>query len=100
MKNNDYKVANIELADWGRKEIKIAEKEMPGLMSLREEYSEQLKIKVSNPTPIVNIFEETFERKMSSSELVMINNNFNKPTDRRMSWSIMREIIEHNIGEE
>ena len=49
---------------------------------------------------IVNIFEETFERKMSSSELVMINNNFNKPTDRRTSWSIMREIIEHNIGEE
>jgi adenosylhomocysteinase len=38
MQNNDYKVANIELADWGRKEIKIAEKEMPGLMSLREEY--------------------------------------------------------------
>jgi adenosylhomocysteinase len=40
MKNNDYKVDNIELADWGRKEIRIAEKEMPGLMSLREEYSE------------------------------------------------------------
>jgi adenosylhomocysteinase len=38
MQNNDYKVANIELADWGRKEIGIAEKEMPGLMSLREEY--------------------------------------------------------------
>ncbi len=38
MQNNDYKVANIELADWGRKEIRIAEKEMPGLMSLREEY--------------------------------------------------------------
>ena len=40
MQNHDYKVANIELADWGRKEIKIAEKEMPGLMSLREEYGE------------------------------------------------------------
>jgi adenosylhomocysteinase len=40
MQNNDYKVANIELADWGRKEIIIAEKEMPGLMSLREEYGE------------------------------------------------------------
>tara|TARA_R110001606_G_scaffold369094_1_gene525024 strand:+ start:407 stop:601 length:195 start_codon:yes stop_codon:yes gene_type:complete len=48
---------------------------------------------------IVNIFEETFERKMSSAELVMINNNFNKPTDRRMSWSIMREIIEYNLTE-
>ena len=29
---NDYKVADISLADWGRKEISIAEKEMPGLM--------------------------------------------------------------------
>ncbi|THB79202.1 MAG: adenosylhomocysteinase [Desulfobulbaceae bacterium] len=34
----DYKVADISLADWGRKEIEIAETEMPGLMSLREEY--------------------------------------------------------------
>ena len=34
----DYKVADIGLADWGRKEIAIAETEMPGLMALREEY--------------------------------------------------------------
>jgi adenosylhomocysteinase len=34
----DYKVKDIKLADWGRKEIRLAEKEMPGLMSLREEY--------------------------------------------------------------
>jgi adenosylhomocysteinase len=34
----DYKVADINLADWGRKEISIAETEMPGLMALREEY--------------------------------------------------------------
>ena len=33
-----YKVADISLADWGRKEIRLAEAEMPGLMSLREEY--------------------------------------------------------------
>jgi adenosylhomocysteinase len=33
-----YKVADITLADWGRKEIRIAEKEMPGLMALRAEY--------------------------------------------------------------
>jgi len=33
-----YKVKDISLADWGRKEIRIAEAEMPGLMSLREEY--------------------------------------------------------------
>ncbi|MFN5441900.1 MAG: adenosylhomocysteinase, partial [Flavobacteriia bacterium] len=33
-----YKVKDISLADWGRKEIKLAEAEMPGLMALREEY--------------------------------------------------------------
>ena len=32
----DYKVADIGLADWGRKEIAIAETEMPGLMAIRE----------------------------------------------------------------
>jgi len=36
--NPDYKVADISLADWGRKEIAIAESEMPGLMAIREEY--------------------------------------------------------------
>src|SRR5215475_8093379 len=35
----DYKVADISLADFGRKEISIAEKEMPGLMSIREKYA-------------------------------------------------------------
>jgi adenosylhomocysteinase len=35
----DYKVADISLADWGRKEISIAEKEMPGLMTIREKYA-------------------------------------------------------------
>jgi len=34
----DFKVADIDLAGWGRKEIAIAETEMPGLMSLREEF--------------------------------------------------------------
>jgi adenosylhomocysteinase len=37
----DYKVADVSLADWGRKEIAIAETEMPGLMALREEYADQ-----------------------------------------------------------
>ena len=37
----DYKVADIRLAEWGRKEIRIAETEMPGLMALREEYASQ-----------------------------------------------------------
>ncbi|MEO5374624.1 MAG: adenosylhomocysteinase [Alphaproteobacteria bacterium] len=38
MSFSDYKVADITLADWGRKEIAIAETEMPGLMALRAEY--------------------------------------------------------------
>ena len=38
----DFQIADISLAAWGRKEITMAEKEMPGLMSLREEYSKTL----------------------------------------------------------
>ena len=47
MKTNftDYKVADISLAEWGRKEIIIAEKEMPGLMALREEYGKSKPLK-------------------------------------------------------
>ena len=41
----DYKVKDINLADWGRKEIAIAETEMPGLMKLREEFSETKPLK-------------------------------------------------------
>ena len=37
----DYKVADLGLADWGRKEIRIAETEMPGLMAIREEFAAQ-----------------------------------------------------------
>lgn len=37
--NNDYKVADISLAEWGRKEINIAETEMPGLMATRAQYA-------------------------------------------------------------
>ncbi|MCY7386670.1 MAG: adenosylhomocysteinase [Burkholderiales bacterium] len=36
---NDYHVADLKLADWGNKEIKIAETEMPGLMAIREEFA-------------------------------------------------------------
>ena len=36
---SDYKVADISLADWGRREVSIAESEMPGLMALREEFA-------------------------------------------------------------
>ena len=40
-----YKVKDISLANWGRKEIELAEAEMPGLMSLREEYKKEQPLK-------------------------------------------------------
>jgi adenosylhomocysteinase len=40
-----YKVADISLAEFGRKEIEIAEKEMPGLMALREKYGKEKPLK-------------------------------------------------------
>ena len=44
-KQTDFKVRDLSLADWGRKEISIAEKEMPGLMSIREKYAPQKPLK-------------------------------------------------------
>ncbi len=43
----NYKVKDISLADWGRKEIRLAEAEMPGLMALREEYGKEQPLKGS-----------------------------------------------------
>tara|TARA_B110000008_G_C16958406_1_gene559137 strand:+ start:1034 stop:2335 length:1302 start_codon:yes stop_codon:yes gene_type:complete len=45
MSATHYKVKDISLADWGRKEIRLAEAEMPGLMSLREEYGDTKPLK-------------------------------------------------------
>ena len=45
LREGDFKVADISLADWGRKEIEVAEKEMPGLMTLRKEYGETKPLK-------------------------------------------------------
>lgn len=42
---DNYKVKDITLADWGRKEIELAEAEMPGLMALRDEYGESQPLK-------------------------------------------------------
>ena len=43
--HQDFKVADLSLADWGRKEIQIAETEMPGLMALRKEYRDKQPLK-------------------------------------------------------
>ena len=45
---NDFKVADISLAEFGKKEIKIAETEMPGLMAIREEYKDQKPLEGAN----------------------------------------------------
>ena len=42
---NDFKVADITLADFGRREIAIAEKEMPGLMAIRKKFSAEKPLK-------------------------------------------------------
>src|SRR5438034_8040700 len=39
--NNDHHVKDLSLAEWGRKEISVAEQEMPGLMSVRQKYGTQ-----------------------------------------------------------
>ncbi len=43
--NKDYVIADIGLADWGRKELRIAETEMPGLMAIREKYAAEQPLK-------------------------------------------------------
>ena len=55
----DYKVADIGLAEWGRKEISIAETEMPGLMALREKYHEELPLKGARITGCLHMTIQT-----------------------------------------
>ncbi|MEE8483906.1 MAG: adenosylhomocysteinase, partial [Nitrospinota bacterium] len=46
----DYKVKDISLAEWGRKEIDLAQAEMPGLMALRKEYGKSKPLKGARVT--------------------------------------------------
>lgn len=61
MKDNltDYKVRDITLADWGRREIEMAEKEMPGLMALREEYGAKKPLKGARIAGCLHMTTET-----------------------------------------
>ena len=56
---SDCKVADISLAEWGRREITIAETEMPGLMSLREEYSDKQPLEGARITGCLHMTLET-----------------------------------------
>src|SRR6266699_2400613 len=49
-KFSDFKVADLSLADWGRKEIQIAESEMPALMAIRQEYAAKQPLKGARVT--------------------------------------------------
>ena len=55
----DYKVADISLADWGRREIAIAETEMPGLMALRAEFGKQQPLKGARITGCLHMTIQT-----------------------------------------
>lgn len=55
----DYKVADMTLADWGRKEIAIAETEMPGLMALRKEYGQSQPLKGARITGCLHMTIQT-----------------------------------------
>jgi len=55
----DYHVADLSLADWGRKEIKIAETEMPGLMAIREEFTKSQPLKGARITGSIHMTIQT-----------------------------------------
>ncbi len=59
LKKNDYKVADIALADFGRKEIAIAETEMPGLMALRDEFKGKKPLKGARMTGCLHMTIQT-----------------------------------------
>ena len=56
---NDYIIADASLADWGRKEIAIAETEMPGLMALRDEYGQAKPLKGARVTGCLHMTIQT-----------------------------------------
>ena len=69
LQKNDYKVADISLADFGRKEIAIAETEMPGLMALREEFRGQKPLKGARITGCLHMTIQTAVLIETLSEL-------------------------------
>ena len=69
---NDFKIADISLADWGRKEIEIAETEMPGLMALRDEYNNKKPLKGAN---IIGCLHMTIQTAVLIETLVELGAN-------------------------
>ncbi len=72
MNKNDFKVADLNLAEWGRKEITLAEKEMPGLISLREEYKDIKPLKGAN---IIGCLHMTIQTAVLIETLILLGAN-------------------------
>ena len=72
MNKNDFKVADLSLAEWGRKEITLAEKEMPGLMSLREEFKNIKPLKGAN---IIGCLHMTIQTAVLIETLILLGAN-------------------------
>ena len=74
----DYKVKDISLAEFGRKEISIAESEMPGLMALREEYKDKFPLKGAKDYWLPShdytdcCFDRDFSKFRSRSKMVIL----------------------------
>src|SRR5260221_14475669 len=67
--NNDFKVKDLTLAEWGRKEISVAEQEMPGLMAVREKYGVQKPFEGVRISGSLHMTIETAERNETLAEL-------------------------------
>jgi hypothetical protein len=65
----DYKVADMSLADWGRREIAIAEVEMPALMAIREEYASQQPLRGARISGSLHMTIQTAVPPATSSQL-------------------------------
>ena len=72
---NDYKIADATLAEWGRKEIAIAETEMPGLMAVREEFANKKDSLYWNTVRPIQLTEEETRDYVEKDSLAIIKEN-------------------------
>ena len=98
LREGDFKVADISLADWGRKEIEVAEKEMPGLMTLRKEYGQTKPLKGAR---IIGCLHMTIQTAVLIETLVDLGaevrwsscNIFSTQDHAAAAWSCVEKIL-------
>ena len=99
-----YKVADITLADFGRKEIDLAEQEMPGLMALREKYGETKPLKGARIMGSLHMTIQTavlIETLVARSTLVLMQHIFDSRPCRSCycrKWSTCICLERRNVG--